>query len=212
MKGRVNMSVVEPLYGQEDYQLIQREPCFEGFFRMEKLHLRYKRFDGTWSRDIAREVFMRGNATCVLPYDPVEDKVVLLEQFRPGAVFEDQSPWLLELVAGMNEEGEQPEGVARREALEEADLALGELEKICEFLVSPGGTTEKVFLYCAKVDSSGVGGIHGLLSEDEDIKVHTLGFDEAMSLVADGTINNASAIIAIQWLALHREKMKEKWA
>lgn len=206
------MSVIEQLYGKEDYELIQREPCFEGFFRMEKIHLRYKRFDGTWSRDIAREVFMRGNATCVLPYDPVEDKVVLVEQFRPGAVFEDQSPWLLELVAGMNEEGEKPEDVASREALEEADLVLGELEKVCEFLVSPGGTTEKVFLYCAKVDSLGVGGIHGLLSEDEDIKVHALGFDEAMSLVADGTINNASAIIAIQWLALNRENMKAKWA
>jgi ADP-ribose pyrophosphatase len=146
-----------------------------------------------------------------LPYDPVEDKVVLLEQFRPGAILEDQSPWLLELVAGMNDEGETPEGVARREAIEEANLELGELEKICEYLVSPGGTTEKVYLYCARVSVQGVGGVHGLAEESEDIKVHTVPFSEAFKLVETGVINNAPAIMAMQWLALHRERLRNQW-
>ena len=205
------MSNIKLQYGKEDYQLMRREPCYKGFFRMEKAILKYKLFDGGWSREVSRELFIRGNATCVLPYDPVEDKVVLLEQFRPGAILEDQSPWLLELVAGMNDEGELPEDVARREAVEEADLALGELEKICEYLVSPGGTTEKVYLYCARVNVQGVGGVYGLAEEDEDIKVHTLGFREAYQLVESGEINNAPAIMALQWLALHRERLREQW-
>ncbi|WP_082880402.1 NUDIX domain-containing protein, partial [Oleiphilus sp. HI0128] len=150
-------------------------------------------------------------ATCVIPYDPMEDKVVLLEQFRPGAILEDQSPWLLELVAGMNDEGEHPENVARREAQEEARLELGELEKICEYLVSPGGTTEKVYLYCAKVSVQGVGGVFGLAEEDEDIKVHCLDFEAAYKLVENGTINNAAAIMGLQWLALNRERLREQW-
>ena len=174
---------------------------------------------------MSREIFVRGNATCVLPYDPVESRVVLLEQFRVGTVaFEDaelevkalekepaQSPWLIELVAGINEQGEQPEEVARREAVEEADLELGELVHICDYLVSPGGSTEKVHLYCAQVDSRNVGGVFGLEEEDEDIRVHVVTFDDAMLMMESGQINNAAAIISLQWLALNRNKIDENW-
>lgn len=205
------MSTIKLQYGKEDYQLIGRESCFEGFFRMESVTLKHRLFDGGWSREVSRELFIRGDATCVVPYDPMEDKVVLLEQFRPGAILEDHSPWLLELVAGMNDEGEHPENVARREAQEEARLELGELEKICEYLVSPGGTTEKVYLYCAKVSVQGVGGVFGLAEEDEDIKVHCLDFEAAYKLVENGTINNAAAIMGLQWLALNRERLREQW-
>jgi ADP-ribose pyrophosphatase len=205
------MSGITVQYGKEDYQLIKREPCYEGFFRLEEVSLKHRLFNGSWSREISREIFIRGNATCVLPYDPVEDKVVLLEQFRPGAILEEQSPWLLELVAGMNGVNEIPEDVARREAVEEADLELKELEKICEYLVSPGGTTEKVYLYCARVSVQGGGGVFGLDDEDEDIKVHTLDFSEAYGLLESGVINNAAAIMALQWLALNRERLQEQW-
>ncbi len=205
------MSNIKLQYGKDDYRLIEREPCFEGFFRMERVRLKHRLFDGSWGREVSRELFIRGDATCVLPYDPVEDKVVLLEQFRPGAILENHSPWLLELVAGMNDEGEQPEEVAHREAQEEADLELQQLEKICEYLVSPGGTTEKVYLYCARVRTQGVGGVFGLADEDEDIKVHTLNFAEAYGLVESGLINNAAAIMALQWLALNRERLREQW-
>lgn len=198
-------------FGSRDFVLSQRESCYDGFFKLDRYHFRHKRFNGAWSREIQREIFIRGNATCVLPYDPVEGRVVLLEQFRIGAVNEDQSPWLIELVAGINEKGEEPEEVARRESIEEADLTLGEMEKICEFLVSPGGTTEKVFLFCAQVNSKGVSGMHGLESEDEDIKVHTVSVEVAMKMVDTGKINNASAIIALQWLALNRARLDSKW-
>lgn len=158
-----------------------------------------------------RELFIRANATCVLPYDPVEGTVVLLEQFRAPLIGDKQSPWMIELVAGMNEAGEEPLDVAYREAQEEADLELLALEPIMEYWATPGGSTEKVFLYCAKVKSRGVGGIHGLASEHEDIRVHVVSVESALEMMQAGQINNAAAIIALQWLALNRSRLDAMW-
>jgi len=205
------MSVIKQQYGRQDFELIEREPCFDGFFKLERFHFKHKCFDGRWSRRVSREVFVRGDATCVLPYDPEEGTVVLLEQFRVGAVLEHQSPWLIELVAGINDKDELPEQVARREAVEEAGLELQEMIRICEYLVSPGGTTEKVHLYCARVNSQNVGGVYGLPEEDEDIKVHVLALEDAMAMVESGHINNAAAIIALQWLVLNRNRVEQVW-
>lgn len=205
-------------YGQKDFEIIEREPCFQGFFKLDRFHFKHKRFDGSWSRSVGREVFIRGAASCVLPYDPVESSVVLVEQFRIGAVplesepvENEASPWLIELVAGINDVGEDPEEVVRREAVEEANLELGELMPICHYLVSPGGTTEKVHLYCAHVDSREVEGVFGLAEEDEDIRVHVVPFDAAMLMIESGQINNAAAIIALQWLALNRSRVDQAW-
>jgi len=205
------MTKIRQQYNKSDFELIERESCFKGFFSLDRFHFKFKRFDGAWSRLISREIFVRGDATCVLPYDPVEGRVVLVEQFRIGALLEDQTPWLIELVAGINEKGERPEDVARREAKEEANLDLGVMKKICEFLVSAGGTTEKVYLYCAQVDSTKAGGVFGLLEEDEDIKVHSLKLEDALAMLESGEINNSAAIIALQWLALNRNKIDKLW-
>ena len=178
---------------------------------MEKLTLRHALFRGGESEAFTRELFLRGDATCVLPYDPVLDKVVLLEQFRPGALGRDQSPWLLELVAGMNEPGETPEDVAQREAGEEAGLSFSKLEKICSYLVSPGGTNEMVYLYCGQVSAAGAGGLYGLPEENEDIRAHVFTADEALAMVHNGVINNAAAIMSLQWLQLHRERLRKEW-
>tara|TARA_R110001592_G_scaffold89970_3_gene264634 strand:+ start:1021 stop:1659 length:639 start_codon:yes stop_codon:yes gene_type:complete len=202
---------IEQQFGSQDFVLSKREPCYDGFFKLDRYHFKHKRFNGTWSREIEREIFIRSNATCVLPYDPVEGTVVLLEQFRAPVIGQNQSPWLIELVAGMNEEGETPENVATREAKEEADLELLELEPIMEYLVSPGGSTEKVYLYCAKVDSIGVGGIHGLEDENEDIKVHVVKLASAIDMLNSGLINNAAAIISLQWLLLNKTQLDAKW-
>jgi len=210
--------MIQQQYGQEDFEIIEREPCFKGFFKLDRFHFKHKRFDGSWSRAVGREIFIRGDATCVLPYDSVRNCVVLVEQFRIGAVplehegvESEVSPWLIELVAGINEKGEDPEDVARREAVEEANLELGELLPICNYLASPGGTTEKVYLYCAQVDSREVGGVFGLAEEDEDIRVHVVPFDDAMLMIESGQINNAAAIIALQWLALNRSRVEQAW-
>ncbi|WP_417521522.1 NUDIX domain-containing protein [Marinobacter sp.] len=194
-----------------DVKIEKRETVFQGFFRMDKLWLTHPRFDGRSMPQFTRELFIRGDATCVLPYDPERDEVVLLEQFRLGALGREQSPWLLELVAGMNEDGETSEEVAQREAEEEAGLSFSKLEKICDYLVSPGGTTEMVYLYCGKVSTESAGGLFGLEEESEDIRAHVVSADDAIAMITDGRINNAAAIIALQWLELNRTRLRAGW-
>jgi len=187
----------------------KRETVFQGFFRMDKLWLSHPRFDGRTMSTFTRELFVRGDATCVLPYDPQRDQVVLLEQFRPGAIGRNQSPWLLELVAGMNEEGEKPEDVAHREADEEAGLIFKRLDSICSYFVSPGGTTEMIYLYYGEISSANAGGLFGLEYEHEDIRAHVMAAKDAIAMIKDGRINNAAAIIALQWLELNRPRLRE---
>lgn len=195
-----------------DVNVEKRETVFQGFFRMDKLWLTHPRFDGRDMPVFTRELFIRGDATCVLPYDPERDEIVLLEQFRLGAMDRDQSPWLLELVAGMNEAGETPEDVAQREGQEEAGLTFSSLEKICNYLVSPGGTTELIHLYCGRISTESAGGLFGVEHEHEDIRAHVVHADEAIAMIADGRINNAAAIIALQWLQMNRSRLREGWA
>ncbi|MDO6443893.1 MULTISPECIES: NUDIX domain-containing protein [unclassified Marinobacter] len=194
-----------------DVKIEKRETVFQGFFRMDKLWLTHPRFDGKSMPEFTRELFIRGDATCVLPYDPGRDEVVLLEQFRLGALGRDQSPWLLELVAGMNENGESSEEVAQREGQEEAGLTFSKLEKICDYLVSPGGSTEMIYLYCGQVSTEAAGGLYGLEHEHEDIRAHVVSADDAIAMISDGRINNAAAIIAIQWLQLNRDRLRAGW-
>lgn len=205
------MSHIEQQFGQQDCQLLERETSYDGFFKVDRIKLRHRLYSGEWSEVMQRELFIRANATCVLPYDPVEGTVVLVEQFRAPLIGVKQSPWLFELVAGMNEPGEEPLEVAHREAKEEADLELLNLEPIMDYWPSPGGSTEKVFLYCARVNSKGAGGIHGLASEHEDIRVHVCSVESALQMMQVGQINNAAAIIALQWLALNRNRLDEMW-
>ena len=199
-------------FDANDVRIESQEPLYQGFFQMDRLRLNHARFDGSYTGTIDREMFLRGDATCVLPYDPVRDEVVLLEQFRPGALWRDQSPWLLELIAGMNEPGETPEDVAHREAEEEAGLEFRRLERICDYLVSPGGTTEMVSLYAGWVRTENAGGLFGIAAENEDIRAHVFTADEALAMLADGTINNAAAIISLQWLTIHRARLRESWS
>ncbi len=191
--------------------ILEKEKCYQGFFQLEKYHLRHRLYEGAMSGMIERELFERGHAAAALLYDPQRDAVVMLEQFRIGALEAEGGPWLFEIVAGMIEGDEQPEAVVRREAVEEAGCVIQELELICEYLVSPGGTSERITLYCGKVDAAGVGGMYGLAEEDEDIRVQTVAFEEAWRWLEEGMINSASPIIALQWLAMNREQLRTKW-
>ncbi len=192
-------------------EIVERQVCYQGFFRMEHYRLRHRLYNGDMSPLLSRELFERGHAAAVLPYDPLLDCVVLLEQFRVGALNAPGGPWLLEIVAGIIEEGETAAGVVRREAQEEAGCTLLALEPVCEYLVSPGGTSERISLYCGRVDAAGIGGLHGLAGEGEDIRVSTIGFDDAMALLHSGRIDSASPIIALQWLQIHRERLRRLW-
>ncbi len=195
-----------------DVEIVEREACFRGFYQLDRLHLRHRLFAGGMGKVISRELFVRHDAVCVLPYDPQRDCVVLIEQFRVGALDKSLNPWLIELVAGLIDKDEQPEQVARREAVEEAGLELAELWPLTQYYPSPGGSDERVHLYVGRCDSRGAGGVHGLEEEGEDIRVLVWSLDEALAAVENGRIDNAASIIALQWLALNRAKLRERWA
>jgi ADP-ribose pyrophosphatase len=192
-------------------EVLEKSLVYDGFFKLERYRLRHVLFAGGWSRPLTRELLERGHAAALLLYDPALDSVLLIEQFRIGAL-ETENAWLLEIVAGMVEEGESAELVARREAEEEAGIRAEELAFICEYHVSPGGTSERIALYCGRADLSKAGGIHGLAEENEDIRALVVPFAQAMTLLAEGHIRSATPIIALQWLALHHQSLREKWA
>src|SRR5471032_3205136 len=152
-------------------EVIQRENCFKGFYRLDRLHLRHELFGGGMGNTINRELFVRHDAVCVLPYDVKRDEVVLIEQSRVGVLGKVDNPWLIELVAGLIDKDEQPEEVAHREAEEEAGLTFSAMLPITKYFPSPGGSSEYVHLYLGHCDSEGAGGVHGLESEGEDIRV-----------------------------------------
>ncbi|MCP1453909.1 MULTISPECIES: NUDIX domain-containing protein [Pseudomonas] len=192
--------------------IVKRESCFQGFYKLDRVHLRHELFAGGMSREISRELFVRHDAVCVLPYDPQRDEVVLIEQFRVGAMDKGANPWLVELVAGLIDKDEQPEEVAHREAQEEAGLAFAALWPMTKYFPSPGGSDEFVHLYLGRCDSVGAGGLHGLEEEAEDIRVKVWAFEDALQAVRDGRICNAASIIALQWLALNRDEVRGLWS
>ncbi len=196
----------------DNVQVVEKTTPFSGYFQVDHYTLKHRRFDGGWTGEISREVFERGHAAAVLPYDPVADRVVIIEQFRTGAFAAGQQPWLLEFVAGIIEEGEKPEEVVRRESVEEAGVVLGPMEFIGHFLVTPGGSSEMLYLYCGMVDSQGVGGYHGIEAEGEDIKVITLPFEQAVARFSGDGPHNMTAVVAMQWLQLNRDRLRAAWA
>ena len=193
----------EVMYTHDDVKVLGCEPLYKGFFKCNKYTLRHKLFSGDWSSEIQREFFERGKAAALLAYDVERDTVILVEQFRFGAMEGKQSPWLFELIAGMIDEGESPEEVVKREACEEAGLIIDECQFMLSYFVSPGGTTETLDLYIANVDSRNVEGVFGLDDEGEDIRVHVVSREDAYQWVTTGKINNAATIIGLQWLELN---------
>lgn len=198
-------------FTHQDYEITQREVLYQGIFRLARYHLRQRQFNGEWSEKYTREVFERQSATAILPYDPLLDRVVLIEQFRVGALANPPSPWLLEVVAGICNEGDDPENMAKREATEEAGCEILDIYPVCRFFSSPGGCNELVHLYCGRVDASSIGGVHGNAYENEDIRAFSLPVEEAYQLIQEGKIITPPAIITLQWLLLNREWLKQLW-
>jgi ADP-ribose pyrophosphatase len=195
----------------EKVDLLERTVVFQGYFRMARYLFRHSLYRGGQSGEFSREVFERGQAAAVLPYDPVRDEVVLIRQFRAGTFAAGRHPWCWEIVAGMIEEGEAAEDVARREAVEEASVQILDLVPLYSLVLSPGACSETCNIYVGRIDATGVGGIHGLQSEHEDILVQAMPFAEARALLARDEIDNSAAVIALQWLALHRGELRNRW-
>ena len=188
------------------WKLVKHLTLFEKYFRLDELSLSHELFAGGDSPVFTREIFERGSVVAVLPYDPERRKVVLIEQFRAGAIEDPDGPWLIESVAGVIEPGESTQQVALRECVEEAGCEIRQLEIISKYYVSPGGTSEHCSLYCGLVDSKGVAGIHGLADENEDIRVMVVDAEEAFAWVREGRIRSSATIIALQWLELNQAR------
>ncbi len=192
-------------------RLAWRQP-YANFFALEETDLRFRRFDGTLSDTVNRAVFVSGDAATVLPYDPVRDRVLLIEQFRAGAHGRgDGQPWQLEAIAGRVDPVETPEQAARREAGEEAGLTLGALLPIASYYPSPGAKTEYIYSYLGIADLPDrlAGGISGVADEHEDIRTHLIGFDRLMDLVATGEAENGPLLISAFFLARNRDRLRK---
>jgi len=199
-------------FGKDDVEIIARETRYKGFFSIIAYRFRHRLFNGEMSGEVVHEVFERGHAAVLLPYDPQRDEVVLIEQIRIPALDSSDTPWLLEMVAGIIEEGETVEDVARREALEEANIVVKRCKPALNYLASPGGTSERLSIMVGEVDATTAEGIHGLEAENEDIRVHVVSREQAYRWVEEGAIDNAASVIALQWLQLHHESLRKEWA
>ncbi len=189
------------------YRIIESEEAWQGFLELKRYRLQHSCFAGGWCPELVRERVEGNHAVSVLLYDPREDAVVLIEQFRIGALGHQEPPWLLETVGGYREEGESPEEVARRETREEAGCDLERLIPIGTFFTTPGWCGERITLYCGLVDSRGAGGVHGLDEEGEDIRVVVMPAGEAIGELFRHA-NSTSIVVGLQWLAANRERIR----
>ncbi len=196
-------------FTRADVKILEEQTVFQGFFEMREYRLSHRLFAGGWCRPITRELFVRGLAVGVLLYDPEKDLVGLVEQFRVGALDNANGPWLLEIVAGVVEEGESPEDVALRELEEEAGIKRARLLPVCDYLVSPGGNSERLLLYCGLTSLEGKGGIFGLDHEGEDIRFQVMSREDAFQAMRDGYCNNSQIVICLQWLMLNYQSLRQ---
>ncbi len=200
-----------PQFSNKDVEVLKTTALYDGFFKMVQYQVKHKLFAGGWSNTVTREMFERGHAVALLPYDPNTQEFVLIEQFRLGAMATSESPWLMEVIAGMIDPGYSAVEVCHKEAQEEAGISLTNLTKACSYLSSPGGTTERLDIYLAQTDASQAAGIHGVEHESEDILVHRVKEATAKEWLQSGRIDNAAAIIALQYFFLNKENILATW-
>lgn len=198
-------------YDKTDVTISAIETKYQGFFKLNEYQLNHKLFSQKQSQTFTREIFERGDAVVVMLYDPEKDTLLLLEQFRPGVLRANETPWMLEFIAGMFDDNESPVDVAVREAKEEANIELKPelIKPIMKYFSSPGGTSECIYLYWATFDSSTVlsGSVHGLAHENEDIMLHLVSRKDALALLTSGKISNAATVIGLQWLAINYQSL-----
>ncbi len=205
-----------PLASSADVIIDSQETVWDGRFAMQKIGFRQRRFDGTLSGPREWELLRRGTAAAVLPYDPVADMVVTIEQFRLPAYAAGLPGVMVELAAGLTDGTEAPEATIRREAVEEMGLELGEMERIGDFLLTPGGCDELCTLFAGRVRLGDVGpdgllGAHGLASEQEDIRVRALPAAHVIEQALAGAYPNAVATLGLLWFAARRDWLRERW-
>ncbi len=194
----------------------QQQVVWSGRFGVELVRFRHRRFDGTMSGTRTWELFRRGRAAALLPYDPWTDQVVLIEQFRLPALAAGVDPVMMEVPAGLCEPDESPEQTIRRETQEEMGLSVDLLAPMLDVVLTPGGSDERCTLFAGRLhapqaDSDGIAGAGGLAAENEDIRVRVLPADLAIEAAADGRYANSVTVMALLWLAIRRPRLRAAW-
>ncbi|NWG35430.1 MAG: NUDIX hydrolase [Chloroflexi bacterium] len=185
----------------------QKRIIFEDVFNIEEAHLRYEKFDGRMSEAVRRISLERGDSVAVLILNLDTNKLIMVNQFRYPS-YKNGHGWITETVAGILDPGETPEQTARREVEEEIGLSVSKLEYIANFYPSPGGSSERVYLFYSEVSGheARYRGTGGLLSEGEDTIAVELSLEEAVDKIKSGEIMDAKTIIGIYWLENQRAK------
>lgn len=197
---------------EKKYQIISQEILFQGYYRVERYHLTHERFDGSWTGNFTREVFHRSKQVAgVLLFDPQQDKIVMVEQFRSGPLLAGEYPWMHEIVMGMVDSNETPERAARREAMEESGCTISDMQPIASYYSSPGGTSEQIFLFVGRTVAPPDGGLYGVIEDHEDIRIHVIDAARAIGLIYANKIRDAQTMVALQWFAMHHTELRSRW-
>ena len=191
-------------YDHTDFSIESRKTVFQGFIQVEKVSLRHRLFNqNAYTATISRELVARKQAAGVLIYNDKQQKFALIEQFRIGAILDIDSPWQLEIIAGVLDGDETPESCVRRESLEESGCKIDQLHHLFSFYPSAGACNEIFHLYRAEATLPSEGGIFGMPDEGENIKLHIIEYAELDILFNSNRLRNAPVIMALQWLKQH---------
>ena len=188
------------------FKILDKKNIHDGFFKMNEVTLKYKKYNGDWSNEIKRELFGGAQVSAVLPYDPINKKIVLIQQFRPGTISRDNQNYLDEIVAGIIDSGETPEDAAKRECLEETGCEISNLASIQGYFPAPGSSESFYNLFLGEVIAPDKEIIRGLENENEDILVKSYSFDEVKTKMNNKQILNGLTLIALQWFFLNIER------
>ena len=186
-----------------NFKVTNKKNLYDGFFKMNEISLKYKKYDGNWSNEIKRELFGGAQVSAVLPYDPIKKKIVLIQQFRPGTISKNTNNYLNEIVAGIIDPGESPEIAAKRECLEETGYKIKKLTPIQGYFPAPGSSESFYHLFLGEVDSKNGKKIMGLDNENEDILVESFKINQVKKMMQEGKFINGLTLIAIQWFFLN---------
>jgi len=196
---------------RDDVEIIEKKKLYRGHLTVDEFIVQHKLFNGGTTGPISREVVKRANAVGVLPYDPIRDEIVVIRQFRAGVMVARHNPWLVESVAGLVEENETAEDVAKRECVEEAGCKIIELHHICDFFSSPGMLSEYVTMYCGITDTTNAAGIHGLEDEDEDIEASVLSWSQLVQDIEDKKCLDPKIMLGVMWLTPRRDALRKRF-
>ncbi|MFC7734414.1 NUDIX domain-containing protein [Roseomonas sp. GCM10028921] len=196
-----------PLYEPETDEVV-----WNGRYPVQRVRFRFRKRDGSLSGPLTWELLRRGQGTVILPWDPVTDRIALIEQFRLPALAAGEEPRVTELPAGLVDPGEDPRETARRELEEETGLLASRIEAIGTYMLAQGSCDERVHFHIARVSLEGARNrTGGLASEGEETIVRVVDAAEAFAMVAVNRIRNAPTALALLWFQVNHARLKKEW-